>query len=108
MHSMGLAPLQNGPSIRLRRPVTGPKSMIWATILLVGWPLGCWACTRTAQHLRVSDPGAIVWDEIWAFWLMLWLIGPVGWLGHGLRHWLRYRPAPLLKPRPSRRPIAAF
>ena len=47
----------------------------------MGWPLGCWACTRTAQHLRVSDPGAIVWDEIWAFWLMLWLIGPVGWLG---------------------------
>ena len=55
--------------------------LIWAAILLLGWPLGCWACTRTAQHLRISDPGAIVWDEIWAFWLMLWLIGPVGWLG---------------------------
>lgn len=55
--------------------------LIWAIILLVGWPVGCWACTRTAQHLRTSDPGAIVWDEIWAFWLMLWLIGPVGWWG---------------------------
>lgn len=60
----------------------GPHGdLIWAGILLVGWPVGCWACTRTAQHLRVSDPGSIVWDEIWAFWLMLWLIGPVGWQG---------------------------
>ena len=48
---------------------------------LVGW----WACTVTAQHLGVADPGAIVWDEIIAFWLVLWLVtpttfgGPVGW-----------------------------
>lgn len=40
--------------------------------LAVGWV----ACTVTARHMRVSDPGAIVWDEIVAFWLVLWLIMP--------------------------------
>ena len=27
-------------------------------------PLGWWACTVTARHMRVLDPGSIVWDEI--------------------------------------------
>lgn len=87
----------------------GPHGdLIWAGILLVGWPVGCWACTRTAQHLRVSDPGAIVWDEIWAFWLMLWLIGPVGWQGRWPLSWrfgflMRPSPAPSPGPMPCSR-----
>ena len=44
---------------------------------LVGW----WACTTTARNLRVADPGAIVWDEIVAFWLVLWLAMPMGLMG---------------------------
>ncbi|MFG6447552.1 phosphatidylglycerophosphatase A [Roseateles sp. BYS180W] len=48
----------------------------WVAVLLGGTLLGWWACTRTAQHLRVADPGAIVWDEILAFWLVLWLWTP--------------------------------
>jgi phosphatidylglycerophosphatase A len=44
---------------------------------LVGW----WACTVTAQHLGVADPGAIVWDEIVAFWLVLWLVTPTSFGG---------------------------
>jgi phosphatidylglycerophosphatase A len=43
-----------------------------ATSLLIGW----WACTVAARHLAVADPGAIVWDEIVAFWLVLWLVTP--------------------------------
>ena len=39
---------------------------------LVGW----WACTVTANNMRVADPGSIVWDEVVAFWLVLWLISP--------------------------------
>ena len=39
---------------------------------LVGW----WACTVTAKNMRVADPGSIVWDEVVAFWLVLWLIAP--------------------------------
>ena len=44
-----------------------------AAATLIGW----WACTVTAQHLGVADPGAIVWDEIVAFWLVLWLVTPI-------------------------------
>ena len=34
------------------------------------------ACTVTARHMGVADPGAIVWDEIVAFWIVLWLVTP--------------------------------
>ena len=43
----------------------------------VGW----WACTVTAQHMGVADPGAIVWDEVLAFWLILWLVTPTTFWG---------------------------
>ena len=43
-----------------------------AVSLLVGW----WACTVCARHMGVTDPGAIVWDEVVAFWLILWLVTP--------------------------------
>jgi phosphatidylglycerophosphatase A len=46
-----------------------------AVSLAVGW----WACTLTAHHMRVLDPGAIVWDEVVAFWIILWLVMPAGW-----------------------------
>ena len=26
----------------------------------------------------MADPGAIVWDEVVAFWLVLWLVTPAG------------------------------
>lgn len=45
-----------------------------AVSTLVGW----WSCTVTAQHLGTSDPGCVVWDEIVAIWLILWLIAPAG------------------------------
>ena len=44
--------------------------------LLVGW----WACTVSAQRLALADPGCIVWDEVVAFWLILWLLMPAGFL----------------------------
>ena len=39
---------------------------------LIGW----WACKVTAQNMGISDPGAIVWDEVVAFWLVLFLLMP--------------------------------
>lgn len=42
--------------------------------LLVGW----WACTVTAKNMGISDPGAIVWDEVVAMWLILYVIAPTG------------------------------
>lgn len=56
----------------------------WGLILAVGWLLGCWACTRTAQAMGVADPGAIVWDEVWAMWLVLWLTSPDDFWGQAV------------------------
>lgn len=50
----------------------------WALVLAAGFVIGWWACTVTARHLRQADPGSIVWDEILAFWLVLWLVTPAG------------------------------
>jgi phosphatidylglycerophosphatase A len=50
----------------------------WAVLLATGLVVGWWACTVTARHLAVADPGAIVWDEILAFWAVLWLVTPAG------------------------------
>ena len=56
-----------------------PLQMGWliAASFVVGW----WACTVCAQHLGVADPGAIVWDEVVAFWLILWLVTPTSFGG---------------------------
>lgn len=50
----------------------------WGWIILLSLPVGIWACTRTAQAMAVADPGAIVWDEVIAFWLVLWVVMPSG------------------------------
>ena len=58
----------------------------WLTPTQLGWtvllsfPLGWWACSVCARHMRVLDPGSIVWDEIAAFWLVLWLVMPAGFV----------------------------
>ena len=52
----------------------------WGLLLLLALPLGWWACSVTARDLQVADPRCIVWDEIIAFWLVLWLVTPAGWL----------------------------
>src|SRR5689334_24294373 len=47
---------------------------LWLTSATIGWvilaslPIGWWACTLTARHMNVADPGNIVWDEVIAFW----------------------------------------
>lgn len=53
----------------------------WALVLVAGSLIGWWACTVTARHLFTADPGAIVWDEIIAFWAVLWLAMPMGLWG---------------------------
>jgi phosphatidylglycerophosphatase A len=50
----------------------------WGVLIALSLAGGWWACTRTAQHLGVADPGAIVWDEVVAFWLVLWIAMPIG------------------------------
>jgi phosphatidylglycerophosphatase A len=48
----------------------------WGFVIVGGTLSGLWACTRTAQHLGIGDPSAVVWDEVLAFWLVLWLLTP--------------------------------
>lgn len=62
---------------------------------------GWWACTVTARHMGVSDPGAIVWDEIVAFWLVLWLAMPMGFWGQ-LAAFALFRLFDAAKPGPVR------
>jgi phosphatidylglycerophosphatase A len=50
----------------------------WGWVLAIGSVVGWWACTVTARRMAVADPGAIVWDEVLAFWAILWLVTPAG------------------------------
>lgn len=59
-----------------------PSTLGW--IILVSLPVGWWACALTARHMRIADPGAIVWDEIVAFWIVLWMIAPAGLLAQAI------------------------
>lgn len=52
----------------------------WGLVIVAAFGIGIWACTVTARHLGVADPGAIVWDEVIGFWIVLWLVTPAGWL----------------------------
>jgi phosphatidylglycerophosphatase A len=56
----------------------------WTIVIGLSLPLGWWASTVTARNLGVLDPGSIVWDEVVAFWLVLWLIMPTGLVGQVL------------------------
>jgi phosphatidylglycerophosphatase A len=79
----------------------------WFTSAQIGWTIaaaaviGCWACTLTAQHMRVADPGHIVWDEIVAIWFVLWMCMPMGWWGQ-LCAFALFRYFDAAKPQPVR------
>lgn len=51
--------------------------LLIAAAALLGW----WASTVAAKNMGVADPGSIVWDEVVAFWLILWLTTPAGLWG---------------------------
>ncbi len=80
----GLSPLAPGTvgtlwawlSFLVMQLLLPPQVLGWviAGSLLVGW----WACTVTSTHLGMADSGHIVWDEVVAFWLVLWLVLPAG------------------------------
>jgi phosphatidylglycerophosphatase A len=82
----GLSPVAPGTVGTLWAWVSFLVMQLWLSQAAIGWiivaslPLGWWACTRTAERLGLLDPGCIVWDEIVAFWAVLWLLAPAGWL----------------------------
>ncbi|MEH0168268.1 phosphatidylglycerophosphatase A [Roseateles microcysteis] len=73
----------------------------WAALIGGGTLVGWWACTVTARNLAIPDPGAIVWDEVLAFWLVLWMVMPDGLLGQAVAFGL-FRYFDAAKPGPVR------
>jgi phosphatidylglycerophosphatase A len=72
----------------------------WAVVLPLAFVLGMWAGARTSIDLGAWDHGAIVWDEIVAFWLVL-LFVPGGW-SMQLLAFLLFRFFDIVKPPPIR------
>ena len=70
-----------------------------AALILVSLVIGWWACTLTARHMGVSDPGSIVWDEIVAMWLILFMLMPAGFMAQ-LSAFLLFRFFDAVKPGP--------
>ena len=59
-------------------------AMGWGGLLALGFAAGIVACARTGAALGKDDHGAIVWDEIIAFWAVLWV------LGQGANQWAAF------------------
>ena len=80
----GLSPVAPGTAGTLWAWLSFLVLQLWLPAAPMGWLiggallLGWWACTVTARHLQVADSGHIVWDEIVAFWIVLWLLLPAG------------------------------
>ncbi|PAT34114.1 phosphatidylglycerophosphatase A [Comamonadaceae bacterium OH2310_COT-174] len=90
-------------ALLLARAPDALLAWFFVAALLIGW----WACERTARMLGSEDPGCIVWDEILAFWLVLWVLGPSSFwlqlLAFGL-----FRFFDIVKPQPVRWADRAF
>lgn len=82
-------------------------SATWGWIIALSTLVGWWACTLTARDLRIADPSCVVWDEVLAFWLILWLIVPAG-LWAQLVAFLLFRYFDAAKPQPVRWADQAF
>ena len=102
----GLAPVAPGTVgtlwawvawLALLAPLGGAAQL---AAIVAGLAIGPWACRRTADDLGVQDHGAIVWDEIVAFWIVLWVVTPAPWwvqlLAFGLfRYFDAAKPGPV-------------
>jgi phosphatidylglycerophosphatase A len=77
----GLSPVAPGtvgtlvalPLAALLRTFTTDLGFLVAVV--IAFIVGVWAAHRTGRDLGVSDHGAIVWDEVVAFLLVLYFIG---------------------------------
>ena len=54
-----------------------PPGVYWS-ILVLCFLLGIYVCGVCSEKLGVEDPGAIVWDEMVAFWLTVAFV-PLSW-----------------------------
>jgi phosphatidylglycerophosphatase A len=80
----------------LREYATGAALLILAALFAIG----VWACSITGRNLGVADHGAMVWDEVVAFLLIL-LVVPEG-LGWQVAAFFLFRVFDIIKPSPIR------
>ncbi|MBH2042901.1 phosphatidylglycerophosphatase A [Polaromonas sp.] len=86
----GLSPVAPGTAGTLWAWLSFMVLQRWLAPGDIGWliaasiPVGWWVCSVTARNMRVLDPGSIVWDEIVAFWAVLWLVMPTGLPGQAI------------------------
>lgn len=76
----------------------GPVAL--GAVLCASFALGVWACTLTGRHLGAADHGAMVWDEIVAFVLVLSVV-PKSWPWQ-LAAFVLFRAFDIAKPPPIR------
>jgi len=69
-------------------------------LIAAGFVVGIWACGATGRALGAADHGAMVWDEVVAFVLVLFFT-PAGWPWQGSA-FLLFRFFDILKPPPIR------
>lgn len=102
----GLSPFAPGtvgtllalPLAALLRALTGDLGYL---LCLAGaFAVGVWAADRTGRDLGVPDHGAIVWDEVAAFLLVLFFVGADP-LRQGIA-FLLFRFFDIVKPPPAR------
>jgi phosphatidylglycerophosphatase A len=84
--ALGLAPVPFAPGTGtlLAFPLWWLIGGIEEPLLLLGllawlYALGVWACGVTGRHLGVADHGAMCWDEVVAFLLVLALVPDDPW-----------------------------
>jgi len=78
----------------------GYEPLVLLAILAALFVIGVWACSRTGRDLGVSDHGAMCWDEIVAFLLVL-AIAPEGAAWQAAAFFL-FRAFDVVKPPPIR------
>ncbi len=74
--------------------------LAYGLLLLGAFIFGIYCCGETSRRMVVEDPGAIVWDEIVAMWLVLAFV-PASW-GWWLSAFLLFRLFDIAKPWPIR------
>jgi len=104
-----------GAGLSRRAPGTAGTLLAWAlgwlllddqapvvqfAVLAVAFVLGIWACGLTGRHLGVADHGAMVWDEVVAFLVVLVVLPKtLAWQAAGF---VLFRAFDIVKPPPIR------
>jgi phosphatidylglycerophosphatase A len=84
--------------VALNRYLTVPQ---WWLTIAVAFVAGIWLTDFTAKKMGTADPGAAVWDEIVAIWLVMLFVTPATLTGQFVA-FLLFRFFDMLKPPPIR------